>query len=72
MQVFGCEVTSRLDAAGAEGFSSMVHRGGDVRGPFLSLRDAVLCAQSWEQELTGVEPNTEQPVAPVESVEDSE
>ena len=50
MQVFGCHVKSVIDATGKEGFRSTVHRDGAMRGPFLSIDDAVKCARDWSNE----------------------
>ena len=66
MQVFGCHVISKLDANGAEGFCSTVHRDGAMRGPFLSIEDAVKCARDWSSE-----PAVEVTSQAVETVEES-
>ncbi len=51
MDAFGCQIISKLSADSAEGFSSTVACDGEMRGPFLSILEAVECAKAWSTEI---------------------
>ena len=59
MDINGCQVVSEPSDKTKEGFSSTVHRGGQVRGPFPTIGEAVKCAQEWSQEPEPPKPSGE-------------
>ncbi|WP_397570659.1 hypothetical protein [Schlesneria sp. T3-172] len=65
MDINGFQVVSEPSDKTEEGFSSTVHRGGQVRGPFQTVKEAIACAQKWATEPRAkvAEPGTDQAAA---------
>lgn len=56
MDIVGCQIISE-PARTFEGWSSVVTRGGVIKGPFLTIHEAIDCARKWDaSDSTGEEP----------------
>ena len=47
MDVNGCHVIPEPIDTNPEGFSTTVHRGPELRGPFATIGEAINCALTW-------------------------
>ena len=54
MDVYGCQIVSRLATDSREGFASTVCRGSEQRGPFATIGEAIECAKGWSADLSAL------------------